>query len=161
MIALLGILLCAEAAAWIYTGLGHRASLLFWTDNHCYVADCQPKAVVLALSTCELKPLLRPVDRDWLGRVEVTKPIPYASDSGTVAGFGMGWWLDHGYGGKTRYVRLPHYALTLLLLGCLLWIVKPFRRRYAPGFCRRCGYDLRATPDRCPECGTPCLSRSR
>lgn len=46
-------------------------------------------------------------------------------------------------------------AAMALLPGLFLIGAVRRRRRPEPGHCAICGYDLRATPDRCPECGTP------
>jgi hypothetical protein len=47
-------------------------------------------------------------------------------------------------------------ALPFWLLGPLSFVGLLRTRHHKPpasGHCARCGYDLRATPDRCPECG--------
>jgi len=45
------------------------------------------------------------------------------------------------------------YAIAMTLPLPVLRALSIFRKRARPGCCRHCGYDLRATPARCPECG--------
>ena len=51
-------------------------------------------------------------------------------------------------------LKVPYWAVFAFATPGLAWIVVRRTRRSAPGLCSICGYDLRATPERCPECGT-------
>lgn len=52
---------------------------------------------------------------------------------------------------KTWAITIPYWFL-ILVFGAIS--VRQLRARVLAGTCPTCGYDLRATPERCPECGT-------
>jgi hypothetical protein len=70
-------------------------------------------------------------------------------------------WFDGWYGPKTSLLSVRVSYFTVMLPAALVttaWLVRAVLRlrrrlRGSPGICRGCGYDLRATPQRCPECG--------
>ena len=70
--------------------------------------------------------------------------------------FGFRWDAVTNPGGTFHDLIFPLWAIALVtaILPCL-WLARARRHRIRAreNICSNCGYDLRATPDRCPECG--------
>jgi hypothetical protein len=60
------------------------------------------------------------------------------------------WWL----GIPPMAAAALSLILPIVWYAELLYRERGSRQRAASQICVSCGYDLRATPDRCPECGT-------
>jgi hypothetical protein len=169
-LTILSLLLClATAALWVRS---------YWA---CYKLtyvrpDSQNRAEFIWMgtnygelslgSTHQPMGLSTDVKRQWGIQALASDPRTYEADtkalrtrnlgqSASAMGFG---YVDYGKPTSfaIRAIWFPHWfpALLFAILPALrLRSILRTRRRHLAGLCPHCGYDLRATPDRCPECG--------
>lgn len=62
---------------------------------------------------------------------------------------------------KYRWICALTAAFPCVWLLLFVQRMREQRRRRRAGLCPKCGYDLRATPERCPECGSPAAPEAR
>jgi hypothetical protein len=74
------------------------------------------------------------------------QPALSRNRAGNVILLGYSWWGS--VPDWVIIVALATLAVVALKLG------RRLKREIEPGICTVCGYDLRASPERCPECGT-------
>jgi hypothetical protein len=109
------------------------------------------------------------VAAEWSWRSDpLQEPAGYAPPTTTPGRGAVRWqrttgrqyWRD--YDQRRLWIR---YWMLAVLAGAwpttALLVRHVHSRRARAGLCPACGYDLRATPDRCPECGTNANVKSR
>jgi hypothetical protein len=77
----------------------------------------------------------------------------FDSERGMLKASGLDWRNAH------HLVAHRWVALATAVMPFASLVAPLLRRRVAKGHCARCGYDLRATPARCPECGNVPLAK--
>lgn len=169
-----GVALCVTAALWGRSRFGGDE---FWWRNHNIIdaeqnyydyrgawLDFADGAVLVAIEAGHewqpwgTRPRVNSFDyeRFTLAEVRSISEIDPYWDDWSVGAAGLRFSLCHSHGtgtyGTTRELRIPFWLISTILL--VLSRRRFLNRRPRPGRCQSCGYDLRATPHRCPECGT-------
>ena len=169
LLSLASLLLCAATVVlWIFTvHTGWRLVQVGTTETMEYAVESTDGEIFL--------------QKEWEG----ARPVWPTSHPGSIRfirsrddGAGMMTWYarEHGHqwgpfgffysylGDFNEYisdaqVNLPHWSLAVVFaILPAIWVIQRMRAKPATGKCRQCGYDLRASPHRCPECGTPTVT---
>jgi hypothetical protein len=92
------------------------------------------------------------VMRPAISVLGVQPSMKHVSFAGVTYNWGKGMETDWSYYHHDLFI--PAW-LMLVLTAILptLWLLRRRRQPNPAGLCPACGYDLRATPERCPECG--------
>ena len=111
------------------------------------VASITAREAALSTGVCQWRGWRRGPAYDYPGPAFSTRPL--------TSSFHFAW--ETSPATVLRELIVPYWAIALsaaAVPAIRLALRLRERRRRRPGFCPKCGYDLRATPGRCPECGT-------
>jgi hypothetical protein len=159
LLTALSLLLCvAVVATWVWGHWWHEVGIVGVGDRVFHVGSVS-KGFYLAefQGVTEAYRRDHPIVTRWNHMPAVT---PGLLDH-PLYGVGLGFaWHREAYSQPYPYTSywealVPYWAAAgLFALLPTARLVRRARRRFPAGCCARCGYDLRATPGRCPECGT-------
>src|SRR5438067_12482089 len=138
------------AGSWIYS--------YWWTDDLWYVRGADSWGIGQSggeLYFMNYRKARSPSEHGFGALHEGRQKRPYAFYN-WVLGFAFRW---DNRASRTSYrgVAIPIWAVEVTAAIIASWMVRSARRNRRlsmPGICSKCGYDLRATAERCPECGT-------
>jgi len=149
------------------------ATIALWIRSYWFEYDVvrqdHPYSEQLAANSCEGRLLINRIclrqpgggSSDWsLYKIDLATIRKNASDLPTQPIRMFDLLHSFASGSRERDIVFPHWALAaiLLALSAGLYLQSRIARDHAlrrHGLCIQCGYDLRASPDRCPECGKP------
>jgi hypothetical protein len=166
-LTLASLLLCVAAAATWARSYWRMDQIVWWSPDRAVAAYYDHGRVYLAAVSGfrHSNQGWERVSRDVAGQPGVwERDAAGFNSSVSLLGFGYGN-ADRvmGIAERLRLFTVPHWFLFLAfaILPAARGARALRRRRRllrAAGLCVRCGYDLRATPQRCPECGASAAS---
>jgi hypothetical protein len=135
---------------WIAT-MGLWCRSLFVRDEICFNAFSR---------LCMINSFPHHVHIRWFNDAPYHGPVVEMPMYGTRQIAAVGRYLELRLDNDARSIAVafPYWIPWLVLTSIIAWNIGTRlrrRRHFKAGCCVNCGYDLRATPDRCPECGTP------